>query len=73
MKMQITMKSGAQIIVDIKDLSIRKNGLGDLTRLEWTTPAEFSAKLVHLQLDQVAAVVRLADAALDVTAQPLLD
>jgi hypothetical protein len=60
--MQITFKSGAQIEVDVEDFTVRRRAVsGELAELKWTTPHDFTAKLAYANLDEIAAIVRLAD------------
>ena len=60
MNMQVTFKSGAQVTVDAEDFSTgRSTVTGELRELKWTTPEEYAAKLCYLNLDEVAAIVRV--------------
>lgn len=62
MKMQITFKSGAQIVADAGELTTGRDPLtGELTRMNWTTPDSWTAKLHTISLAEVAAVVMLRD------------
>lgn len=64
MRMQITLKSGTQVTVDVEDFNIGRSNLdGDLVELKWTTPPERIAKLCYVRLDEIAAIVRLEDPA----------
>lgn len=58
MRMQITLKSGAQIEADVSEFTTKRNPItGDLTKLEWRTPDGHAAKLNYLDLKEVAAIV----------------
>jgi hypothetical protein len=60
MRMQITFKSGAQIEVDAGEWTTARNQFtNELTRMDWTTPDAWTAKLHTIDLSQVAAVVAL--------------
>lgn len=69
MKAQITLKSGAQVVVDINpdaDVPLRTTRdrfTGNLTEMIWATPATWSAGLHTIDLGEVAAVVILRDPA----------
>ena len=63
MRAQITLKSGAQIEVDVEKIeTVRNSATNELTKLTWTTPDEYSAKLLSITLDQIVAVVILRPA-----------
>jgi hypothetical protein len=60
MKMQITFKSGAQIVVDVETFSTGRSQLtNELTSLNWTTPPSWTAKLHTVTLAEVVAVVAI--------------
>ena len=55
MRLQITLKSGAQIEADVEDWTFQRMP----TRLTWVTPDNAKQRLVHVDMDQVAAIVRV--------------
>jgi hypothetical protein len=57
MKMEITLKSGTQIEVDVTEFTTGRNGLNELAKLNWTTPENWKRKLHTLEMDQIAAIV----------------
>lgn len=62
MRAQITLKSGAQIEVEVEALDSERNRLtNELTRLGWTTPAEWTRKLHSITLSEIAAIVMLRE------------
>lgn len=58
MKMQITLKSGAQIEFECDEFSHGRIS-GVLAELKWTSIDDVYPKLVTVGVDEVAAVVRL--------------
>jgi hypothetical protein len=56
MRLQITLKSGAQIEADVDDWTFQN---GAVKRLTWVTPENAKQRLVHVDMDQVAAIVRV--------------
>jgi phage-related protein len=56
MRLQITLKSGAQIEADVDDWMFQN---GAVKRLTWVTPENAKQRLVHVDMDQVAAIVRV--------------
>lgn len=55
--MQITFKSGAQIMVDVAECSSRGRAGGGIGDLRWDTPENWRAKLVNFDINEVVAVV----------------
>jgi hypothetical protein len=57
-RMQITLKSGAQIEVDVEDFEIGRPATGGpITRLTWNTPDDWTRKLCNVDIDEIAAIV----------------
>lgn len=52
--LEITLKSGAKVEVEVTDASF-EGGYGKT--LNWTTPDNWRSKMLHVDLDEVAAVV----------------
>lgn len=63
MRMQITFKSGAQIVVDVDKFTTKESTVtGDLTGLHWTTPDDAKARLSFIaDPTRIEAIVRLDD------------
>lgn len=62
MKIQITLKSGAQIHADVEDLTTGRNALTNaLQSLKWTTPADWLSKLYTVEVDDISAIVLIRD------------
>lgn len=60
MQAQITLKSGSQITVDIDKIGAgRRNITKELAELSWETPEDWTSKLFHLDIDEIAAIVVL--------------
>ncbi len=58
MRIQITLKSGAQIEADVDGVKTARDPVTlELTKLEWETPGGWTAKLHTIKLDEVAAIV----------------
>lgn len=57
--MQITLKSGAQVTVDVDEFKVGRNALAQIVSLSWSTPNGFSSKLNYINLDEIAAIVTL--------------
>lgn len=51
---EITFKSGAQITVDLESFTVSKNISGGLHSMKWEHGED---RLMHLDVDEVAAVV----------------
>jgi hypothetical protein len=58
MQAQITFKSGAQITVDVGEINTWKDG-GPLTALAIDPPDDWTSKLRHIAVDEIAAIVVL--------------
>lgn len=58
MKLEITLKSGSKLALDLEDWKVRHKA-SVLAGFEWTTPARSKRKLVFLSLDEVAAIVEV--------------
>jgi hypothetical protein len=64
MRAQITLRGGAQIEVDITDLTTNRSPVsGGLTSLEWTTPDEWARKLHTVAVEEIVAIVVIQDGA----------
>ena len=60
MRAQITLRSGAQIEVDVVNLETTKNpGTQKITGMKWETPPNSTAKLHTVNLDEIVAIVVL--------------
>lgn len=63
MKVQITLRSGAQLLVDMDDLEADKSiKTQQITRMWWTTPEGMAAELHTINLDQIDAIVAFREA-----------
>lgn len=57
-KMTLVFKGGAQITVDATEVTVARSAYsGDITKIEWKTPADWKNKLFSLDVNEVAAVV----------------
>jgi hypothetical protein len=57
-RIQITLKSGAQIEADVSEYSTAASLVdGNLTKLNWTTSSNPAAGLKYVDLNEVAAIV----------------
>ncbi len=62
MKAQITMRSGAQVVVDVDMIKTSSDSIeGGLRLLQWETPTDWTAKLLKVDLAEVVAVVCLRE------------
>jgi len=63
MRMQLTFKAGAQVVVDIDEMPERQAGGidGSIGGLMWSTPDGWLAALVDVSVPDLAAVVVLRD------------
>lgn len=60
MKAQITLRSGALIVVDIEELTTIMDKVGGgVAKLSWVNPEVWSAKLHTIVLPEIAAIVIL--------------
>ena len=60
MRAQVTFKGGAQIQVDVTEFSTTRDPVtGGLTKLNWTTPDGWAAKLHCLDVTEVVAIVAI--------------
>lgn len=58
MRIQITLKSGAQIEADVSEYSTASSLVdGSLSKLNWTTSKDPAAGLKYVDLNEVAAIV----------------
>lgn len=62
-RLQLTLRSGAQIEVEVGDWSVTKSlgGKGCLSNLKWETPQDATRRLVSVELEEVVAVVEIRD------------
>jgi hypothetical protein len=68
-KMQILFKNGSTITVDAEEISSERSILdGSISRLNWTTPTGWVAKLHRIELSQILAIVALRDIDQEATA-----
>lgn len=58
MKLEITFKSGAQILADVED-NWKFEKRGTAVSLTWTTPDRAQRRLVHVDMEEVVAIVRV--------------
>jgi len=62
MRVQITLKNGVQIEVDVDKLSTARNqSTNELTRLNWVTPEGWKRKLHTINLEEIVAIVVIED------------
>lgn len=54
---EITLKSGNVIIADASEFSVQRNALLGIVGVKWKTPEEAERALMHIDVDQIAAVV----------------
>lgn len=59
MKALIIFKSGAQISVDMDQITTTRDRLnpGHITQLEWVTPNDWTSKLHTVQVSEIVAIV----------------
>lgn len=61
-KMEITLKSGVQIVVDAIEITTeRRNITGELVGMKWTAPDGWARKLHTVTLDEIAAIVLIEE------------
>lgn len=64
MRAQITLRSGAQIEVDVTELTTGRSPVSNgLNSLKWTTPEQWARKLHTIEMGEIAAIVMLQDGA----------
>lgn len=56
--LEITLKSGAQVQVDVQGWEIKKRD-GELSELVWQTPTGAKRKLTWVDLDEIACLVEV--------------
>lgn len=62
MKMRLIFRSGAHTDVDVTEFTVNRNRFdGRFLGLDWTTPGGFATKLSYVRLDEIAAVVTIAE------------
>lgn len=62
MRAQITLKSGAQIEVDVTELSTTRDKYSaELTHMEWATPDGWRRKLHTIAIDEIVAIVLIEE------------
>lgn len=54
---EVTMKSGAVVTFDVTQLAWESDILGTKRSLKWTCPDDPKRRPLHLNLDEVAAVI----------------
>lgn len=60
MKLEITFKSGAKVVVDSDYIgTVRNEMTGDLTRMKWNTPEDWTRKLHTISVDEIVCVVAI--------------
>jgi hypothetical protein len=60
-RVELTLRSGAQIQADVDSLELGRTALGDLARISWTTSETWTAKLYYVRPEEVVAVVMLEE------------
>lgn len=61
MKMRIVFKGGAVVDCDVISFETASDFGGQISRLQWKTPANPQVKLSDVNVDQVAAVYAIHD------------
>lgn len=62
MKLEITFKSGAQVVVDVTEFSTKRSQIsGQFTELTWTAPEDWARKLTGLDLTEIACLVAVEE------------
>lgn len=62
MKIEITLRSGAKVVGDVKEYSfVAGTNSGELRELHWITPKEGAQRLQWVDLSQIAAVVAIRE------------
>lgn len=65
--MRLIFKSGASTDVDVDEYTVSRNKFdGSFSGLNWTTPDGYAAKLSYVRLEEVAALVAIAEPGDDV-------
>lgn len=60
MRIQITLRSGAQIEADVDEFTIGKSQVSDQIReLHWVSPAGSMRRLKHVALSEIAAIIAI--------------
>jgi len=61
-KMRLIFRSGAHTDVDVTEYTVKRNRIDNrFVGLDWVTPGSFAAKLSYVRLDEIAAVVTIAE------------
>lgn len=58
-KLELTFKSGAQVVVDADEGKHTRNPVSGNKILEWKTPTGAKRRLVSCELDEVVCVVEI--------------
>lgn len=58
---EVTFRSGATVSFDTTHLKVTRNGLGKVTKLDWTTPAGARRTLMELDLGEIVMIVFVDD------------
>ncbi|CAM3879090.1 hypothetical protein COLU111180_12180 [Cohnella lubricantis] len=53
------LKTGQSFEVDCTNLELFRNGFGELAKIKWDSSGAIEAKLEHLNLDQLAAIIEV--------------
>lgn len=57
---EITLRSGTVVTVDATDVTVTRNKFtGELTAVDWVNGDEPTRKLMHVRVEEIAAVVVL--------------
>lgn len=62
MTFEIHLKGGSVVTFNATEITTKRDGLGNLTSFSWTTPPGKNVRKLHsVELDQVAAIVKVKD------------
>lgn len=54
---EITLKSGTVVMGDVSEFTVQKNALKNFAGVKWTTPQDARRMLMHVDPDEIAAIV----------------
>jgi hypothetical protein len=54
---EIPLKNRNVVTADVSGFTIQKNALGSFAGIKWTTPENAKRRLLHLDVDEIAAIV----------------
>lgn len=62
MLIEITFKSGAQVVFDADEFTVQRSpAISGTKGIEWSTPDDFSRKLLDVDLGEIVAIVRIGN------------